>query len=147
MLHDPFHYLFDYTIRFALESYRILIVLIISIIYDILAIIVLFRVWKVRIDFLLRFAILCLTVWFAPVGYPLFWWARRKYGVYDAKPKKPRKGKKGKKVMQENNINVIESLDKTKEEERDQEGAQVIDINGRQRVGERPDGEAKEETV
>jgi len=146
MLHDPFHYLFDCTIRFALESYHILIILIISIIYDILGLIVLFRIWKVRIDFLFRFGILCLTVWFAPVGYPLYWWARRRYGVYDAKPKKPRKGKKGKKVMAEKDSSLIDGQGDPVNGEKEHQGAQVIDIKEKQKMGEKPDDEAKEET-
>lgn len=81
MFNIPFRYFFDSSLQFMFDSPRFFILVMISIIYDILTLIVVFRIWNVKIDLLFKCFILVATAFWAPLGYGLYRWVRWKYGV------------------------------------------------------------------
>jgi hypothetical protein len=84
----PFHYFFDSSLKFIFYSPRLFILVAVSILYDILTLIVFFRIWRVKIDLFFKLFILLATIGMAWVGFILYVWMKRRYGVNKKKPRK-----------------------------------------------------------
>jgi hypothetical protein len=62
-------------------STKVLIIYAVAVLYIILILIVLFKIWKVKISLGYQLGILSSTIILAPVGYFWYRWARKEYGV------------------------------------------------------------------